>query len=92
MGQFGDKVTPLRKAFLEFKLAVTAFGSQEYSKALYWVNQILNNAELDKTEDIVGFTQLLDLLIHIELNHNKLLPYSLKSTMRFFNEYGKSLL
>jgi hypothetical protein len=84
LGQFGDKVTPLRKAFLEFKLAVTAFGSQEYSKALYWVNQILNNAELDKTEDIVGFTQLLDLLIHIELNHDKLLPYSLKSAMRFF--------
>lgn len=82
--QFGDKVTPLRKAFLEFKMAVTAFGSQDYSKALYWVNQILNNAELDKTEDIVGFTQLLDLLIHIELNHDKLLPYSLKNTLRFF--------
>ncbi len=82
--QFDSKITPLRKAFLEFKLAVTAFGSQDYSKALFWVNQILNNAELDKTEDIVGFTQLLDLLIHIELNHDKLLPYSLKSTMRFF--------
>lgn len=82
--QFGSKITPLRKAFLEFKMAVTALGSQDYSKALYWVNQILNNAELDKTEDIVGFTQLLDLLIHIELNHDKLLPYSLKSTLRFF--------
>jgi len=82
--QFDSKITPLRKAFLEFKMAVTAFGSQDYSKALFWVNQILNNAELDKTEDIVGFTQLLDLLIHIELNHDKLLPYSLKSTMRFF--------
>jgi len=82
--QFDAKITPLRKAFLEFKMAVTAFGSQDYSKALQWVNQILNNAELDKTEDIVGFTQLLDLLIHIELNHDKLLPYSLKSTMRFF--------
>lgn len=81
---FDSKITPLRKAFLEFKMAVTAFGSQDYSKALFWVNQILNNAELDKTEDIVGFTQLLDLLIHIELNHDKLLPYSLKSTMRFF--------
>ena len=75
LNQFGSKITPLRKAFLEFKMAVTAFGSQDYSRALQWVNQILNNAELDKTEDIVGFTQLLDLLIHIELNHDKLLPY-----------------
>lgn len=81
---FGDKITPLRRAFLEFKMAVTAFGNKDYSKALYWVNQILNNAELDKTEDIIGFTQLLDLLIHIELNHDKLLPYSLKNTLRFF--------
>jgi len=84
LNEFGDKITPLRKAFLEFKMAVAAFGNQDYSKALYWVNQILNNAELDKTEDIIGFTQLLDLLIHIELNHDKLLPYSLKNTLRFF--------
>lgn len=82
--EFGEKITPLRKAFLEFKMAVTAFGNQDYSKALYWINQILNNAELDKTEDIIGFTQLLDLLVHIELNHDKLLPYSLKNTLRFF--------
>ena len=81
---YGDKITPLRRAFLEFKLAVVSLGIEDYSKSLYWVNQILNNPELDKTEDIVGFTQLLDLLIHIELNHDKLLPYSLKSTLRFF--------
>lgn len=82
--EFGTKITPLRKAFLEFKMAVTALGNQEYSTALKWVNSILNNSELDKTEDIIGFTQLLDLLIHIELNHDRLLPYSLKNTLRFF--------
>ncbi len=83
LAAYGDKITPLRRAFLEFKLAVVSMGIGDYSKALYWVNQILNNPELDKTEDIVGFTQLLDLLVHIELNHDKLLPYSLKSTLRF---------
>lgn len=82
--EFGSKVTPLRKAFLEFKMAVTALGNQDYTNALKWVNSILNNNELDKTEDIIGFTQLLDLLVHIELNHNTLLPYSLKNTLRFF--------
>ncbi len=83
LSQYGDKITPLRRAFLEFKLAVVSMGTGDYSKALQWVNRILNNPELDKTEDIVGFTQLLDLLVHIELNHDKLLPYSLKSTLRF---------
>jgi len=81
---FGDKVVPARRAFLEFKMAVVFMGIGEYSEALKWINNILNDSNLDKTEDIIGFTQLLDLLIHIELNHDKLLPYSLKSTQRFF--------
>lgn len=81
---YGDKIVPIRRAFLEFKLAVVSMGNANYSDALKWVNRILNDSNLDKTEDIIGFTQLLDLLIHIELNHDKLLPYSLKSTLRFF--------
>lgn len=81
---FGDKITSTRRAFLEFKIAVAYIGVGEFNTALKWVNKILNDSELDKTEDIIGFTQLLDLLVHIELNHDKLLPYSLKSTQRFF--------
>lgn len=82
--EYNDKVVPTRRAFLEFKMAVVYMGIGDYSAALKWVNNILNDSNLDKTEDIIGFTQLLDLLIHIELNHDKLLPYSLKSTQRFF--------
>ena len=79
-----DKVSPVRKAFLEFKIAVAHIGIGDYSQALKWINAILNDTRLDKTEDIIGFTQLLDLIVHIELDHVKLLPYSLKSTQRFF--------
>ncbi|MDX2362033.1 MAG: hypothetical protein QNK23_14585 [Crocinitomicaceae bacterium] len=82
--KYGSKIVPVRRAFLEFKMAVVFMGIGDYSEALKWVNNILNDSNLDKTEDIIGFTQLLDLLIHIELNHDKLLPYSLKSTQRFF--------
>jgi hypothetical protein len=82
--EYGDKIVPIRRAFLEFKMAVVYMGLGEYNTALKWVNQILNDTDVDKTEDIVGFTQLLDLLIHIELKNVKLLPYSLKSTLRFF--------
>ena len=82
--EYGDKIVPTRRAFLEFKMAVAYMGIGEYNVALKWINRILNDSNLDKTEDIIGFTQLLDLLIHIELNHDKLLPYSLKSAQRFF--------
>jgi len=81
---YGDKIVPIRRAFLEFKMAVVYMGVGEYNTALKWINRILNDPEVDKTEDIIGFTQLLDLLIHIELKNVKLLPYSLKSTVRFF--------
>ena len=83
LDQFGDKVVPARRAFLEFKVAVAYIGVGDFSQALRWVNRILNDGELDQTEDIISFTQLLELLIHLELNHDKLLPYSIKSTQRF---------
>lgn len=82
--QFDEKIVPIRRAFLEFKMAVIHIGIGNFNEALKWVNKILNDSELDKTEDIIGYTQLLDLLIHVELKHETLLPYSLKSTMRFF--------
>ena len=82
--RYGDKVATVRKAFLEFKIAVVHIGVGNYSMALKWINRILNDANLDKTEDIIGFTQLLDLIVHLELEHHKLLPYSFKNTQRFF--------
>jgi len=81
---YDDKIVPIRRAFLEFKIAVVNIGTGNYSEALKWINRILNDSNLDKTEDIIGFTQLLELLVHLELNHNNLLPYSLKNTQRFF--------
>jgi len=80
---YGDKIVPARRAFLEFKIAVSFIGVGAFSDALKWVNRILNDSDLDQTEDIISFTQLLELLIHLELNHDQLLPYSLKSTQRF---------
>lgn len=81
---YDEKIVPIRRAFLEFKIAVVNIGTGNYSEALKWINRILNDSNLDKTEDIIGFTQLLELLVHLELNHNNLLPYSLKNTQRFF--------
>lgn len=80
---YGDKVVPARRAFLEFKIAVSFIGVGNFNEALRWVNRILNDGDLDQTEDIISFTQLLELLIHLELNHDQLLPYSIKSTQRF---------
>ncbi len=87
--RFKSKLNPMRRAFLAYKIAVVYIGNKDFNMALKWINRVLNDSEVDKTEDIIGFSQLLDLLIHIELNNGDLLPYSLKSTQRFFKTRGR---
>lgn len=86
---YDEKISAPRKAFLAFKTAVVYLSLGEHSNALKWVNTILNDKQLDQKEDIVSFTQLLDLLVHIEMNSNQLLPYALKNTQRFLKSRNR---
>lgn len=86
---YGNKIVPVRRAFLAFKIAVAHMGTGNFSAALKWINFILNDSNLDKTEDIISFTQMLDLLVHIEMNHQDLLPYALKSVQRFLKSRNR---
>lgn len=83
---FGDKLTPSRQAFLHFKCSVAYMGVGEYSQALKSINKILNNSKVDQNEDIIGFSLLLELFIHLELMHTKLLEYALKNVQRHFRK------
>jgi hypothetical protein len=87
---YKDSITPLRKAYLSFNLAVAFFGVDDFSRSLSWVNNVLNDSELDEKEDIIAFAQILNLIIHFELNNDQLLPYALKSTMRFLKKRDRS--
>lgn len=82
--KYSNKLLPERKAYLHFKIAVTHVAKGDFQEALKYVNEIINDAQMDKTEDIYGVTQILDLLIHIELQNDELVAYSLKSVQRFF--------
>ncbi len=80
---YGDKISPQRKAFLSFKFAGIYLAVRDFPEALKQVNSILNDPKIDSNEDILAFTHLLYLLIHLELKHDQLLPYAIKSTERF---------
>ncbi len=84
LDKYGAKIVPVRRAFLEFKVAGVYMGIGDFPNALRWINRVLNNNRLDETEDIIGFTQLLELLVYIEMGYWQLLPYSYKNTKRFF--------
>ena len=87
--KFGDKISSVRRAFIVFKMATVQLGSGNFSLALKYVNRILNDSELDVSEDILSFTHLLDLLIHLDMKHEQLLPYALKNTQRFLKSRNR---
>lgn len=87
--KFGDKISPVRRSFIVFKMATIQLGLGNFSLALKMINRILNDSDLDESEDILSFTHLLDLLIHLDMRHEQLLPYALKNTQRFLKSRNR---
>ena len=71
------------KMVFYFNISHLYFGNKEYSKALFWLNKILNESEAFCRIDIYSFSMLFNLIIHYELNNEELLFYRIKSTYRF---------
>jgi tetratricopeptide (TPR) repeat protein len=89
---YEQQLNSVRKAFFYFNIAIIYFGAKKYNDALKWTNRLLNDIDISKSLDIYCFGQLLNLLVHIELNNKNLLPYALRSTQRYLstrNRYFK---
>lgn len=83
--KYGSKINQVRKSFLYFQIAYTYFGLGMYNESLKWINTLLNEDSND-IKDLIGFTNLFNLILHYELKNERLLPYTLKSVERY---YGK---
>lgn len=90
LSKYGDKLSSVRRAHFYFNIAVIHFGAEQYHESLKWINQLLNNVEIDKTRDIHCMAQILNMVIHLELGNKSLLPYALRSTQRFLETRKKS--
>lgn len=96
--KYGDSISPIRMAFLWFKIACVHLANGEPQTALKAVRKILNDAELDRKEDIVSFAHLLELFINIELGDLDYLTHANRTTKRFLTsrnrlfEFEKELL
>jgi hypothetical protein len=64
-------------------ITMVYFGNGEYSKALHWINKIINSNYSELRQDIIRISKLINLIIHFELGNEDLLPYIYKSTQRF---------
>jgi hypothetical protein len=86
---YGEKINKVRKAYLLFNIGILYFGMQNYVEALKWFNKLLNDIDIDKTQDIHCFAQLMNLLVHIELKNQRLLPYAYRSTYRYLQSRNR---
>lgn len=86
---YEDKLSSVRKASFYFNIAVLLFGAGKPNEALKWINQLLNNIEIDLTQDIHCMAQLFNLVLHLELGNKSLLPYTLRSTQRYLQTREK---
>lgn len=85
-------LTPMQTANLMFKVSVSYFGDGAFSESLKWINKLLAEPNLDQTEDITSFTQLLSLIVHFELGNYDLLPYAERNTQRFLKNNNRNFM
>ncbi len=87
--KYKSKINKVRAAFFYFNLSVVYFSCGNFSKALYWINQLLNDSSLDEHADFYCFAKIFNLIIHLEMGNNDLLPYAVKSTLRYFEKRNR---
>lgn len=86
---YGDNINSLRKAYIDFKVGVIYLSLGEYSKALSWINKVLNESKIDQKQEIFCFAQLINLILHFELNNDRFLPYAINSTKRYLKNRNR---
>jgi hypothetical protein len=69
-----------------YKIAWLYFGCGEYDKTLDYLNKIIDLKVRHLREDIQGYSRLLNLITHYELQNYNLLEYLLPSVTRFFTK------
>lgn len=87
--RFDKKLSSVRKAFFYFNISVLYFYQEHYNESLKWTNMLLNNIDIDKTQDIHCMAQLLNLIVHLELGNKSLLQYTIRSTKRYLETRNK---
>ncbi|MDX1478212.1 MAG: hypothetical protein R3301_10945, partial [Saprospiraceae bacterium] len=66
-----------------YKIACLHFGAGNNSKAIEYLNRIINRVNPNLREDIQSFARILSLIAHYELGNDTLVSYQLRSTYRF---------
>lgn len=90
LNKYGDRINKLRKAYFYSSIAAACFGAEKFSQALRWNNKILNDKSIEEHQDIHCFAKIFNLVIHIELRNESLIPYIYRATHRYLKQRNRS--
>lgn len=69
-----------------YRIACMYFGAGDNSRAIDFLNLIINQKNPDYREDIQSFARILNLIAHFELGNRQLVEYQVKSVYRFLSK------
>ena len=72
-----------------YYMAYLNFGAGQHSKALQWLNRVINDNENDLRQDLYGYARLFNSVVHFELGNIELLEYTIKSTARYLQKRNR---
>ena len=84
--KYKSKLSKIRVAYFYFNLSIVYFALGDYSGALKWINQLLNDGDIDSSQDIHCMGRILNLIIHLEMGNSDLIPYTFRSTQRYLSK------
>ena len=87
--EFVGKLNKEQELLFLYNKAYSYFGVGEYKKALSYLIEVLNDNEQKLRQDVYGFSRLLNLIVHFELENYHYLEYVIKSTNRYLSKYEK---
>lgn len=74
---------------MNYRIAYLYFGLNNYRKANYYLNKILNMEEIDLRNDIQCFALIISLIVHYEMGNYELLHYIIKSNFRYLQKKNR---
>jgi hypothetical protein len=83
VAQYAENIHSARIINMYYHISYAYFGTGDFRSALRWINKVISD-KTDLRSDLLCFSRLLNLVVHIELNNQMQLEYVFKSTYSYF--------
>lgn len=88
--RFEGRISKLREAHFCISCAVALYGDGKLQQSLRWTSRLLNDTAVGKNEWIFATAQVFSLILHMELDHRDLIPYTARSVQRYLKTRNRS--